>query len=188
MKNCKEYDLDDIMAITAIPVADIPAGEPSSPANSLTPVISGDSFAPTLAHAITIGRELLDMTAGGGTPNRSAFLVPAIRRTGKAKDDTSDGVAGRSHSVTVSCEVDERGGEIWGTAQALGGTPCSLRLERIPHHLVLVFRDKTAGFVSATRDSYRCNVERDGAKVSVSFHIHNIMGIQMLAYTGSPGV
>lgn len=178
MTNCKEFVLDDLMAITAIPVSDISASDTMSPVNNLTPTIDADNFHPTLSHAVTIGRELLDMTEAGG--GRSAYLVPIKRLSGKAKDDTQNSVAGRLHSVTVSCEVDERGGEIWAPMATMGNTPCSLRLERTAHHLVLMFRDGTMGFASASEDTYQCTIDRDGAKVSLQFRTQNRMGIQML--------
>jgi len=172
MSNCKEFLLEDLMAITAIPVSDIPAGDVDSPVNKLTPTIADDDFNPTLDNAIVIGRQAA--TAGG-------VLVPIKRLSGKAKDDTQDSVAGRLHTVTVNCEVDERGGELWAPIAAMNNVPCSLRLERTPHHLLLTFRDDTKGFVAATEDTYQCSIERDGAKVSVAFRIQNLMGIQLLA-------
>ena len=179
MNNCKEYVLDDLMAITAIPVGDISASDTGSLANNLTPTIAKAYFTPSLVHAITIGRELFDLTVSGGTANTSACLVPIRRMTGKAKDDTQDSVAGRLHTVTVNCEVDERGGEIWApTGQ--GQPPCSLLLERDAHHLVLSFRDGTMGFASASADAYLCSIERDGSKITVTFRIQNLMGIQMV--------
>ena len=171
MSNCKEFLLDDLMAITAIPVSDIPAGDVDSPVNKLTPTIADDDFNPTLDNAIVIGRQAA--TAGG-------VLVPIKRLSGKAKDDTQDSVAGRLHTVTVNCEVDERGGELWAPIAAMDGVPCNLRLERTAHHLLLTFRDDTKGFVAATEDTYQCSIERDGAKVSVAFRIQNLMGIQIL--------
>lgn len=171
MANCKEYVLDDLMAITAIPVSDIPASDADSPVNRLTPTIPTDEFDPTLDNAIVIGRQAA--TAGG-------VLVPIKRTTGKAKDNTQDSVAGRLHTVTVNCEVDERGGEIWAPVATMDNTPCSLRLERTAHHLVLSFRDGTQGFVAATEDTYLCTIERDGAKVGIQFRIHNLMGVQIL--------
>lgn len=171
MANCKEFVLDDLMAITAIPVSDISASDTYSPVNRLTPIIPDDEFSPTLDNAIVIGRQAA--TADGA-------LVPIIRTSGKAKDDTSDSVAGRLHTVTVNCKVDERGGEIWEAVSVTDKTPCSLRLERTPHHLLLSFRDGTNGFVAANEDTYQCSIERDGAKVSVAFKIQNLMGIQML--------
>lgn len=171
MANCKEFVLDDLMAIIAIPVSDMPASETYSPVNRLTPTIPDDEFSPTLDNAIVIGRQAA--TADG-------VLVPIIRTSGKAKDDEGDSVAGRLHTVTVNCEVDERGGEIWEPIPALGSIPCSLRLERTPHHLLLSFRDGTRGFVAATEDTYQCTIDRDGAKVSLSFKIQNLMGIQTL--------
>lgn len=172
MTNCKEFLLDDLMAITAIPVANIPAGDVDSPVNKLTPTIAAAGFNPSLANAIVIGHQ--PATLGG-------VLVPIIRTTGKAKDEESDSVAGRQHTVSVTCEVDERGGEIWAPITTLSNTPCSHRLERTPHHLLLTFRDGvTRAFVAATKDTYHCAINRDGAKVTVTFRIHNLMGIQTL--------
>lgn len=179
MANCKEYNLDDMVAITAIPVRDIPADGVGSPVNSLTPTIGKADFHPTLEHAITIGRKLLDLSVAGGTVNRSAYLVPIKRDSGKVKDDSSDSVSGRLHTVTVHCEVDERGGEIWApTGQ--NQPPCCMQLERTAHHLVLTFRDCTMGFVAASEDTYLCTVDRDGAKVSVQFRVQDLMGVQLV--------
>ena len=35
MNSCKEFQLDDLMAITAVPIANIGAGDPSSPVNRI---------------------------------------------------------------------------------------------------------------------------------------------------------
>lgn len=163
MNNCKEYALDDIMAITAIPIENISTFSVDSYANRLTPTIPGSGFNPSLANAITIG---MQPHAAGG------LLIPIKRFTGKAKDDESDSVAGRLHTVTVTCEVDDRDEEVWNYL---------LTLERTNRHLLLSFRDNSSAFVSATRDTYLCRVERDGAKTSVTFRIQNLMGIQLLA-------
>ena len=163
MTNCKEFVLDDLMAITAIPVSDISAGDPDSPVNRLTPTIPGEYFNPTMDNAIVIGRQ--PATTDG-------VLIPIKRMSGKAKDDVSDSVAGRLHTVSVSCEVDDRDAEVWNHL---------LTLERTPSHLLLTFRDGvTHAFVSATEDTYQCNVERDGAKTSVSFKIQCLMGMQLI--------
>jgi hypothetical protein len=159
MNSCKEFVLDDVMAITTIPVADFNAGVS---AWQLTPTIGGSAFSPTLTHSITIG---LQPATSGGT------LIPIIRFTGKAKDQESDDVAGRLHTVNVSCEVDDRDSESWNHL---------LTLERVSAHLLLSFRDGTRAFVMATEDTYLCEVERDGAKTSVSFNIRNLMGIQLI--------
>ena len=180
MTNCKEFPLDDLMAITAIPVADIPASDTTSPVNTLTPTISRAAFYPTLAHAVTIGRTPLDLTPSGGVQNRAACLVPIRRLTGKAKDEESDSVAGRLHTVTATCEADERDGTLWAPVTALSGAPCSLHLERTPCHLVLQFRDGTLGFATATPDTYLCTIDRDGAKVNIQFRLQNWLGIQMI--------
>ena len=169
--NCKEFFLDDLMAITAIPVSDIPTGDMDSPVNVLVPTIKEENFNPSLDNAIVIGRT--PATTGG-------VVVPIKRSSGKAKDDTSDSVAGRIHTVTVSCEIDDRRGEMWAEIPTMDNVPCSLRLERIPHHLTLSFRDGSRGFVSASEDTYTCTIERDGAKVNVQFRVQNLMGIQLL--------
>lgn len=159
MNNCSEYALDDVMAITAIPLADLSIGMSSW---QLTPTIPISQFSPTLSRAITIG--LQPAIANG-------LLIPIMRRSGKVKDDESDSVAGRLHTVTVSCEVDDRNGTVWEHL---------LKLERTPSHLLLTSRDGFRSFASATNDTYLCNVERDGAKTTVTFRIQNWMGAQRI--------
>ena len=162
MTNCKEFILDDVMSITAIPLVNIPTGDVDSPVNRLTPTIDRFGFSPNLENSITIG--LLPAISGG-------TLIPIMRRSGKAKDDESDSVSGRLHTVTVTCEVDERECDIWDDL---------LTLERTPSHLLLSFRDGSGAFVSSTKDTYLCNTERDGARITVTIRIQNLMGIQML--------
>lgn len=160
MTNCKEYVLDDLMAVTAIPVSDF---SPGFAAWQLTPTIPSAGFSPTLTRAIVIGQK--PAVAGGR-------LIPIVKLTGKAKDDETDSVAGRLHKVAVTCQVDDRDGGVWADL---------LTLERRQSHLLLTFRDgTTSGFVQATGDTYICTVERDGAKTSVAFHIQNTMGIQLI--------
>lgn len=158
MTTCNEFALDDVMSVTAIPLADMPIGAETW---RLAPVVPSAGFSPDLSHAITIGTR--PATAGG-------TLIPVIRSTGKAKDDESDGVSGRLHSVTVNCDVDDRDGSVWGSL---------LLLERNPSHLVLTFRDQRRALVLSSEDTYLCNIERDGAKTSVAFKIQCLMGIQL---------
>lgn len=160
MNSCKEFVLDDLMAITAVPVADMDVGMSSW---QLRPTIEEEYFFPSYANAVTIGRQPAE--PGG-------MLIPIVRFTGKAKDEESDAVAGRLHTVTVTCQADDRDAEVWDYL---------LLLERTPSHLVLTFRDGSRAFVSATEDTYLCTVERDGAKTSVEFRIQDLMGIQLLA-------
>ena len=94
-----------------------------------------------------------------------------MRKSGKAKDDENDSVAGRLHTVTVTCEADDRDSDVWNHL---------LTLERTPSHLLLTFRDSTRAFVSATEDTYLCNVECDGSKTSITLRVQNLMGIQLL--------
>jgi hypothetical protein len=175
MSNCKEFVLDDLMAITAIPVtvynpAAVPGGSPSD-VNSwlLTPVIPKAQFSPTLIGAVTIGQQ--PATTGG-------ILIPIMRLTGKAKDDESDQTAGRLHKVTVNCQIDDR--DLSRDASGLTVLDHLLTLERTPSHLLLTFRDKSRAFVQAGKDTYLCTVDRDGAKTTVQFRIECLMGIQML--------
>ena len=163
MTNCKEFVLDDVMAITAIPLANISASSITSPVNQLSPTIPSSAIVPSmLSSSITIG---LQPAVLGGT------LIPIMRKSGKAKDDESDSVAGRLHAVTVTCEADDRDSDVWNHL---------LTLERTPSHLLLTFRDNTRAFVSATEDTYLCNVERDGSKTSITLMVQNLMGIQLL--------
>lgn len=157
--SCLEYNLDDLLAVTAIPVADY---APYTQPWQLKPTISAAAFTPSLANAITIG---LQPAATGGK------LVPITRKTGKAKDSESDSVAGRKHSVTVSCEADDRDPATWDYL---------LTLERTPSHLLLTFRGGQRAFVQASADTYLCEVNRENAKTSVDFKVENLMGIQLV--------
>ena len=146
------------MAITAIPIDDFNLGTLSW---QITPTIPSSSFSPTtLTHAIVIGQK--PATEGGK-------LIHIKRLTGKAKDSEGDATAGRLHTVSVSCTADERDDSVWDNL---------LLLERTPCHLLLSFRDGRRAFVKATKDTYICEVERDGAKTSVQFKIQNLMGVQ----------
>ena len=158
MESCREFELDDVMAITAIPVADYDQWNDAA----LQPLIPVEDFSPVLTNAITVG--LVPATAGGA-------LVPIIRHTGKAKDTESDSVAGRRHAVDVDCEVDDRESEAW---------PLLRTLERTPRHLLLTFRNNRRAFVAATEDTYLCSVSRDGAKTSLSFRVDCLSGIQLI--------
>lgn len=179
---CREF-LADVLEVTAIPVGEIqPAADKWHVMKTVAEHGTSNTFnaafkskdevrkdndtlvdyAPKPAGTVTIG--LRAAFAGGK-------LVPAIRKTGKAKDDESDSVAGRLHKVTVGCEVDDRDSDVWGTL---------LGLERTPSHLLLTFRDGSRGFVWATEDSYLLTVDRDGARTSVQFRIEDDMGIQLL--------
>lgn len=163
MPTCKEFVLDDLFAVTAIPIANIPASAIASPASQVTPTIGKTTIVPSmLSGSITIGQQ--PAVADG-------ILIPIMRLTGKAKDEESDAIAGRLHTVTVNCQVDERDTSVWSSM---------LTLERTPSHLLLTFRDKSQAFVAATADTYLFKTDRDGAKTSASFRIENLMGIQML--------
>ena len=159
MNNCREFLLDDLLAVTAIPVTDY---DPGMASWQLAPTVPAAQFSPTLTNATVIG--LKPATANGR-------LIPIVRMTGKARDAEADSVAGRAHSVTVSCEADDRDGAVWADL---------LHLERTPSHLLLTFRGGAQAFVQATRDTYICEVERDGAKTSVTLKVHCQMGIQLI--------
>ena len=166
MPNCKEFFLDDVMAITAIPVTDY---NPSVAAFQLKPTIADVDFSPTLTRAITIGQQ--SATDGG-------ILIPIMRGTGKAKDDESDQTAGRLHKVTVNCQIDNR--DLSRDDSGMTVLDHLLTLERTPSHLLLTFRDQSRAFVQASKDTYLCTVDRNGAKTSVQFRVECLMGIQML--------
>lgn len=157
--SCTEFNLDDLLAIVAVPVADY---SPSTHDWQLKPTIPNTAFSPSLTNSIAIG---LQPAATGGK------LVPMTSKSGKAKDSESDSVAGRKHSVTVSCEADDRDSKIWDYLFCLERTPC---------HLILTFRNGTRAFVQASEDTYTCEVSRENAKTSLEFKIENLMGIQLI--------
>lgn len=157
--DCKEFDLNGLLSVTAVPVTDY---APGTHAWQVSPTIPSTEFSPTLTNAIVIGA--FPATTGGK-------LIPIMRGTGKVKDDESDSVAGRKHTVTVSCEADDRDKKTWGYLLALERTPC---------HLLLTFRGGARAFVAATQDTYACEVNREDAKTSVSFKVDNLMGLQLI--------
>ena len=168
MINCREFERDDVVAITAIPIENIPAADVESFVNQLTPVIIQSGDGPSMDGSVTIG---LQPAVSGGT------VIPIIRDSGKVKDDESDGVSGRLHTTTVSCEVDDRNWQTWNHL---------LALERMNSHLLLTFRGGTRAFVAATEDTYFCHVQRDDAKTSVTFRIQSIMGLQLVYVDSEP--
>lgn len=157
MISCKEFALDDLCAITIIPTGKyMPAG-----AVMLSPAIAEDGFNPTFDEDTIV--------IGSSAPTGS--LIPIKSSTGKVKDTEADNVAGRLHTITVSCEVDDRDSGVWNLLQ---------RIEQTPSHLVLTSRGGTKFFVQGTEYTYLCNTERDGDKTSVNFKIQCLMGLQII--------
>lgn len=179
MSNCTEFVLDDLMAVTCIPVGKISTDSAESPALKLTKTFKASDYDFALNciddDTTVVGREKAwkaEIVEDTRVETAVGKLIPIKRFTGKARDDEADSVAGRLHTVKVTCEVDDRDGTVWEDL---------LTLERTPCHLLLTFRDGTTqGFVSATPDTYLCEVERDGAKTSVSIRVQNLMGIQLI--------
>lgn len=163
MTPCSEFVLDDVMAITAIKLSSY-----SNTGTLLSPVIDGQYFNPTFdASTVVVG---MAHAESGGSAVGS--LVPIIRSSAKAKDTEADSVAGRSHTVSVECEVDDRDSGKWSILRDL---------ERTPRHLILTLRDGTRTFVRATEDSYICTVDRGDGKTKLSFKVHNLMGMQLIS-------
>lgn len=164
---CKEYR-DDLIAITAVPVAKI--SNTASVMLVTAPTVDYDFSQHFDEDTIVIGMSKARYM-DGDTAMAVGSLIPIKNGTGKVKDNESDGVAGRLHTVSVNCEADDRDSDAWNSL---------LQLERTPSHLLLTFRDNSRAFVHATEDSYVCQVERDGGKTSVSFNIQNLTGIQLI--------
>ena len=156
--SCKEFALDDLMAIVAVPVGKYtPSG-----ATILSPTIDGEELDGIVdADAIVIGKS---------SQNGSA-LIPIIRDTGKVKDSESLNTGGRRHTVNVECEGDDRDSEAWTLLH---------RLERMAAHLLLTSRDGSRFFVQGSEDTFLCTVNRDGEKTGVGLKVQCMMGVQML--------
>lgn len=187
MNGCLEI-FDDMLSVTAIPVAEIP---PSYEAwrvcktvtehgtyntfNAAFPPAKRDEvkdeeqqtvdYTPKPNGTVTIGPRL-DFPYGKG-----GRLIPIIPKSGKAEDGVSDAAAGRLHTVTVVCEVDDRDGTAWADL---------LVLERTPSHLLITSRNGRRAFAEGTEDTYLCKVERSGGKTSVTLRVHDTMGMQLL--------
>ena len=165
MNACSEYALDGVVEITAIPLSAF-----NATSVLLSPVIDGPDFSPSLgASTIVVG--LRRAVAYGSPVGR---LVPIIHDTAKVKDSESDNVAGRAHSISVECDVDDRESSTWETLRIL---------ERTPHHLILTLRDTSRVFVLGTEDAYLCTVERGNGKTELTIKLKNFMGMQRIQDT-----
>ena len=163
MGDCREFALDDLTAIVAIPVTNYtPSGDMA--AIMLEPSVNGSYFSPPVGDGT--------ITIGSVAPSGSA-LIPIIPGTGRVKDAESLSTAGRLHTVSVECEVDDRDEEVWTDALLQ-------KLERIPRHLLLTSRDGTRFFVQGSEDTYLCTVSRDGEKTGVSLKVQCLMGVQRI--------
>lgn len=157
MTDCTEFFLDDLKTIIAIPV------DKYSPDVKfmLSATINQEDYEPVYDS---------DTIVIGGIAN-TGLLIPIIIGTGKIKDDTSDNVAGRLHTISVTCSVDDRNSEVWNTL---------IKLENTPSHLEIISKNGERFFVQADKDTYLCTTERDGSKRTVSLRIHNIAGCQRI--------
>lgn len=156
MVNCKELSLE-VMEIKTIPLDKYD----TSGKISISPTIAETDFSPLYD----------DDTITIGTDTTTGSLIPIMRQTGKAKDTPTDSVAGRIRTVTVSCDIDQRDDEIWDLL---------LQLEREPRHIILTTRDGSVYFCQAMIDTYTCTDERDAEKVTVTFKVQCLMGLQKI--------
>ena len=155
---CKEYTYSHIASVTAVPSAECAL----SPAAIFSPVIEDEQLTiASLDNTIVIGR-----SADGDA------VIPFVRDSVKVSDAESDAVAGRSHTVELSCEVDARNVTV---------ITHIARLERGPYCLLLQLGDGSRAFVAADRDSYLCTSGKStDNNVSISIKIHNRQGIQLV--------
>lgn len=159
--SCREFALDDVAAITAIPLTKYTETD-----TLLSPVIN--TFSPVFdASTIVIG-QVRQQVSGSGVGS----LIPLISSSASVKDTETLGVAGRAHTSDVECEVDDRDADVWQTIQTI---------ERAAHHLILLCKSGDRFFVRASEDTYTCTTSRDGKKTSLSFKIHSLMGLQKIA-------
>lgn len=150
--NCREIFLDEVLEITAIPIEDYTGWGMFI----FSPLLVDDGSPIPVDNAIVIGKKRAVKNG-----REVGELIPIRHGTGHAKDDESNILAGKKHIVTVSCEADDRNAEeVW---------PLLRTLEQSPRHLILTFRGGTQVFVTATEDTYLCEVSRDRAKTSVQF-------------------
>lgn len=167
MPSCNEFSFDNLSEIIALPLDAYTPGE-----EMLLPVIPERFFNPAIGErTIVIGHttNIEGATAGA--------LVYLISGTGEVKDSESLQVAGRLHTVSVGCKVDDRDPDVLTFLQ---------RLEDVPHHLILTSRNGERAFVYATEFTYMCTTERDKGSTSLQFVINNMKGMQAIKGKISP--
>ena len=107
MSSCKELPLDDMAAITAIPIENY---SDDTYSYILSPTIVPADFNPIIdENTIVIG----------GVRTSDGALISIVHSTGSVKDSESNSVAGRLHTVSVECEVDDRDADTWALLQTL---------------------------------------------------------------------
>ena len=151
MANCREFALDDLAAIVAIPVWK-QCGTGMS-VESLAGLVQDED-------SIVVGSFV-----------RAGSLIPILHATGKVSDTVSDTVAGRLHTVTVKCDVDIRNPEV---------VPFLRRLQQTPSHLILTSHNGDRFGVYATEYTYLCETEQDDEKTPLSIRIQSVMGLQRI--------
>lgn len=161
MSSCIEFSFDNLSGIIALPLDAYTPG-----AEMLLPVIPEGFFNPVIdLHTIAIG---YTANIAGATAGALVELMPG---TGEVRDSESLQVAGRLHTVTVDCKVDDRNQDVMTLLQIL---------ENVPHHLLLTSRNGKMAFVHATEDTYLCTTERDKGAISLQFVIKNLKGMQII--------
>ena len=155
------------MAIVAVPVSKYTPGSATSELEQTKRVM----LEPTVSAEVLDGIIDADAITIGTTSQNGSALIPIIKQTGKVKDAESLDTAGRLHTVSVECEVDDRDSEAWTLLH---------RLERKAAHLILTSRDGSRFFVQGSGDTFLCTVNRDGEKTSVSLKVQCMMGVQLL--------
>ena len=152
---CTEIPLNELLAIDAVPVADMT-------------VQAQYVLADTLPESgVTVVKQNLIRIAAGAAGAKMIPLNPSER--GKLKDDERDALPGRSHTITVDADIND----------LAATTRAAMRiLERHPHSLLLSFRDGREAIVVTNPDSYVCTTTRDGSRTTINIRIQNVVGVQ----------
>lgn len=145
----------EVLAVDAIPVSSLVI-----PASSLL-------ADPISLSAISFDARSVIRIAHEEDAANTVVMIAGMR--GSIKDDESDSVAGRIHTVTLTADVNE----------SSASTRSSLRrLESRAHALLLYFRDGRMGLVQCDRDSYLTTVARGETHSSIQMRIQDLLGIQ----------
>lgn len=156
---CTEIPLYDVQSIDAVPVADVWI----SAAAYLATELRNSDFVIDPTRLVRIAAQ----DAGAG-------IVPLLLTTrGGIRDEESDGVAGRVHTVTLTADVNEK---------AASSRAALRRLELRPHTLLIRFIDGRSALVVATKDSYLVTTSRDGSKAAITLRIHTAEGLRYITY------
>jgi len=172
---CTEYPLNDIASIRAIRAEELPL----RPSDLMAHTIKASNYAlesrQRSSDILMIAIDDYEDTdrystdENGDAVPTTGWMVPlAVGSRGSIKEEEEDATAGRSHMVTLKADIYDNTPNIRTALR---------KLERLPHTLLVTFRDMRRALVAADPYAYRCMTNRESS-TSIELTLHTHVGLQ----------